>query len=193
MEVTPNDLRQQHFEIKFRGYNADDVEVFRDLAANALEESRAEVLKLTEENKHVKSRLEHLLSMEETLKAALLEAQRNAERTIASAKQEAETTISSARREADLIMKEAQVRRDEIVADMHRQLGKLVSDINKIRFIRQNNLSKLKNLLATQLEMVEQAIAEDKEFDEATHQPPVEATQPELNLKSPEEKVTEGQ
>ena len=57
------DLRQQQFEIKFRGYNPDDVEVFRDLAATALEEARAEVLKLNEENKHLNERLEHLVSM----------------------------------------------------------------------------------------------------------------------------------
>jgi DivIVA domain-containing protein len=62
MEVTPNDLRQQHFEIKFRGYNPDDVEVFRDFAANALEEAQAEILRLTAENKQLKARVEQLLS-----------------------------------------------------------------------------------------------------------------------------------
>ena len=88
METTPNDLRQQQFEIKFRGYNADDVEVFRELAANALEEARADVLKLTEENRHLSERLKSLVELEETLKAAVLEAQKNSESTIGVAKKE---------------------------------------------------------------------------------------------------------
>ena len=163
METTPNDIRQQQFEIKFRGYNPDDVEVFRDLAANALEEARTEALKLTEENKHLRERLEHLTSIEETLKAAVLEAQKNDETTIDTAKQKAKDTVEQAQKEAELILKEAHQRRDEVVADMHRQMSKLVTDINKIRFIRSNYLSKLKALLQSQMEMVEDAIRDTKD------------------------------
>jgi len=163
METTPNDLRQQQFEIKFRGYNADDVEVFRDLAATALEESRAEALKLTEENKHLKQRLEHLLSLEETLKAAVIEAQRNAENTVATAKREAESIVGAAKRDAELIHREARQRSDDIMTEMHRQMSKLVTDINKIRFIRANYLSKLRNLISAQTDLIEETLAEDAE------------------------------
>ncbi len=152
METTPNDLRQQQFEIKFRGYNPDDVEVFRDLAAAALEESRADVLKLSEENKHLKERLSHLLALEDTLKTAIIEAQRNAEITVANAK-----------RDAELIVREAQLKRDEVVADLHNQMNRMVADINKIRFIRINYLTKLRALVRAQMETVEQAMAEDSE------------------------------
>jgi DivIVA domain-containing protein len=161
METTPNDLRQQQFEIKFRGYNPDDVEVFRELAANALEEARAEVLKLTEENSHLGERLKHLINLEETLKAAVLEAQKNSESTIATAKKEASVTLAAAEKEKELIIREAQNVRDEVIADMHRRMGKLVNDINKIRFIRNNYLSQLKHLLASQTEMVDRAMAEE--------------------------------
>lgn len=152
METTPNDLRQQQFEIKFRGYNPDDVEVFRDLAAAALEESRAEVLKMTEENKHLKERLSHLLALEDTLKTAIIEAQKNAE-----------VTVANAKREAQVIVQEAQLKRDEVIADLHAQTNRLVADINKIRFIRTNYLTKLKALIGVQMETVEQALAEDTE------------------------------
>lgn len=171
METTPNDLRQQQFEIKFRGYNPDDVEVFRDLAAAALEEARAEILQLNEENKHLKERLEHLVALEETLKAAVLETQKNAETTIGNAKSEAEAIINAAQREADLLVKEASLKRDEIVSDMHQRMGKLVGDINKIRFIRSSYLTKLKSLVESQLEIVEQAINEDDEKPPAVKAP----------------------
>jgi cell division initiation protein len=202
METTPNDLRQQQFEIKFRGYNPDDVEVFRDLAADALEEARAEGLKLTEENRHLTERLEHLVSIEETLKAAVLEAQKNAESTTDNAKKEAETTVANAKKEAELIIREAHQRRDEIIADMHRQMSKLVGDINKIRFIRSNYLSKLKVLINSQLEMIENEIREDEkekptsaevpqEMPITAQQPPPVETPPEDEAEEQEEKSRE--
>jgi cell division initiation protein len=156
MEITPNDLRQQQFEIKLRGYNADDVEVFRDMAAQALEESRAEALKLSEENKHLKQRLEHLIQLEDTLKAAVLEAQKNADRT-----------LETAKGEAKLIVREAEHKRDEVIADMHRKMGKMVADINKIQFIRTNYLTRLKGFVMAQMEMVERAVEEEGEDEKA--------------------------
>ncbi len=162
METTPNDLRQQQFEIKFRGYNPDDVEVFRDLAATALEEARADILKLTEENNHLRERLEHLVSIEETLKAAVLEAQKNADNTLTTAKRQAEMIIDSARREADLILREARHKAEEMTLEGHQQMGKLVNDINKIRFIRSNYLSKLNTLLESQMQALREEVAGDE-------------------------------
>ncbi|MEZ5357920.1 MAG: DivIVA domain-containing protein [Candidatus Zixiibacteriota bacterium] len=177
METTPNDLRQQQFEIKFRGYNPDDVEVFRDLAAAALEEARAEVLKLTEENSHLSERLKHLVAMEETLKAAMIEAQKNAEVTVDNAKREAQVTVSQAKKEADLIVREARTKYEEITGDMHRKMGKLVADINKIRFIKSQYLHQLKNLVSSQLTIVEQTIAEDENEDADFAPPPAPEAQ----------------
>lgn len=170
METTPNDLRQQQFEIKFRGYNPDDVEVFRDLAATALEEARASNLKLTEENNHLREQLERLISIEETLKAAVLEAQKNADNTIITAKHEAESIIAAARREADLVLREARRKGDEISTGVHSQMGKLVNDINKIRFIRSNYLSRLKTLLDSQMQVVREELEADGREERATRE-----------------------
>ncbi len=168
METTPNDLRQQQFEIKFRGYNPDDVEVFRDLAATALEEARAENLKLSEENNHLRGQLERLIAIEETLKAAVLEAQKNADNTIITAKREAELIMSAARREADLVLREARRKGDEISTGVHSQMGKLVNDINKIRFIRSNYLSRLKSLLDSQMQVIRDELEADDREERAT-------------------------
>ncbi len=168
METTPNDLRQQQFEIKFRGYNPDDVEVFRDLAATALEEARADNLKLSEENNHLREQLDRLIAIEETLKAAVLEAQKNADTTISVAKREAESIIDAARREADLVLREARRKGDEISTGVHSQMGKLVNDINKIRFIRSNYLSRLKSLLDSQMQVIRDELEADDREERAT-------------------------
>lgn len=190
METSPNDLRQQQFEIKFRGYNPDDVEVFRDLAAAALEEARAEILQLNEENKHIKQRLEHLVALEETLKAAVLETQKNSETTIGNAKSEADSIIGAAKRESDLLIKEATLKRDQVVSDMHRQMSRLVGDINKIRFIRSTYLTKLKALMASQLEIVEHAIEEEE--TEGTPPPEPPETAPEAMTSEDMLETTDG-
>lgn len=168
METTPNDLRQQQFEIKFRGYNPDDVELFRDLAASALEESRAEQLKLSEENRHLQDRLKHLISLEETLKATVLDARKNAEDSLVNSRKEAETIVAEARNEADSIVHDAEQKRSEVLAEMQRQMGKLVADINKIRYIRSNYINSLRGLVASQMETIEGSIAEfEREEKEA--------------------------
>ncbi|MCK5124813.1 MAG: DivIVA domain-containing protein [candidate division Zixibacteria bacterium] len=177
METTPNDLRQQQFEIKFRGYNPDDVEVFRDLAATALEEAKAEILKLSEENNHISERLKHLIALEDTLKAAVIEAQKNAEVTIDNAKREAQVTVNQAEKEAELIVREANSKREDVTGDMHRKMGKLVADINKLRFIKSQYLHQLQSLVSSQLEVVDQAI-EDDERDENDIQPPTPEAKP---------------
>jgi len=189
METTPNDLRQQQFEIKFRGYNPDDVEVFRDLAATALEEARAEILKLTEENNHLRERLEHLVSIEETLKAAVLEAQKNADNTLATAKKQAETTVDSARKEADLILREARRKGEEMTLEAHQRMAKLVNDINKIRFIRSNYLSRLKTLLESQTQALDEELSEDEREERATRD--FESRQPRVKRSDPTEAPVE--
>jgi cell division initiation protein len=159
METTPNDLRQQQFESKFRGYDPDEVEIFRSLAADALEESRAQMLKLAEENKHLKERLEHLSALEDTLKAAVIEAQKNAE-----------STLSSAKKEAELIVREAHSEKQELLADKRDEVNRIIADINKLRFIRSNYMSRLKGLITSQLETLEREIrdveADDREESE---------------------------
>ncbi len=192
METTPNDLRQQQFEIKFRGYNPDDVEVFRDLAAAALEETKAEALKLSEENNHLNERLKHLIAMEDTLKAAMVEAQKNAEITLDNAKREAQVVVSQAKKEAELIIRDANTKYQERTGDLHQTMGKLVADINKIRFIKSQYLNQLKTMVSSQLKVVDEAIAED-DTEEADLTPPAPSaesnnwraqahTEPEENL-----------
>jgi len=203
METTPNDLRQQQFEIKFRGYNPDDVEVFRDLAATALEEARAECLKLSEENNHLRDQLDRLIEIEETLKAAVLEAQKNADNTIITAKREAEGIMDAARREADLVLREARRKGDEISTGVHSQMGKLVNDINKIRFIRSNYLSRLKSLLDAQMQVIHDELEADHREERATREfeakkeaykkaePDLHRPEPPQEDKTPEEKLRE--
>jgi cell division initiation protein len=189
METTPNDLRQQQFEIKFRGYNSDDVEVFRELAADALEESRAKVLQLAEENNHLNERLKYLVEIEDTLKAAVLEAQKNSESTLAVAQKEADSMIAAAEKEKELTLREAKHLRDEVVADMHRRMGKLVNDINKIRFIRNNYLVQFKSLLSSHTEMLDRAMADEEKEKKnqdipkpPKYEPPESGETPEMHV-----------
>jgi cell division initiation protein len=133
MELTPNEIRNQTFTSSFRGYHKEEVEAFKEAAAAALEEAKVEILKLTEEREMLKQHYNDLKSLEDTIRAAVIEAQRSAE-----------TILSNAKREAELVVAEAVRVRDEALEQRRRRLAELDAKIEEFQFARRSFYAKLR-------------------------------------------------
>ncbi len=72
MGLTPNEIRNQEFSSSMRGYTRSEVEAFKEATAAALEETKVELLKLTEENKALGGKYQDLKNLEETLKSSVV-------------------------------------------------------------------------------------------------------------------------
>ncbi|MFQ5452850.1 MAG: DivIVA domain-containing protein, partial [Candidatus Zixiibacteriota bacterium] len=95
MDLSPNDIRNQEFSNKMRGYDKEDVDNFLEKVAEALENARQENLKLSMEIDSLNTQITGLKQFEDTIKNAAIDARRNADLTIANAKKEADLILSS--------------------------------------------------------------------------------------------------
>ncbi|MCD6249100.1 MAG: DivIVA domain-containing protein [candidate division Zixibacteria bacterium] len=143
MDLSPNDIRNCEFSNQMRGYDKEEVENYLDQVASTLEQVKQENLKLSMEAESLKSQLSGLKQFEDTIKGAAIDARRNADMTIATAKQEAEMIISKAKNESENIL----VSRTNDVSDIENQ-------ITKLGLTRKSYLSKIRVLIQSHLEMI---------------------------------------
>lgn len=144
MELTPNEIRNQRFSQAFRGYNKTEVDAFLAGVATSLEEARVQAIKLTEEKEALAQRYQELKNIEETIKMAVMEAQRGAE-----------LMLSNARKEADLLVAEARRRRDELIEERHRKAAELERRIEELDFTRRSLYTKLRADIGAHLKLLE--------------------------------------
>jgi len=145
MELSPNDIRGYEFRNQMRGYDREEVDRFLDQVADALEEAKQQNLKLSIEMESLKSQVAGLKQFEDTIKSAAIDARRNADMTVATAKQEAAMIITRAESEAE-----------SIIVDRTREIGDIESQITRLGLTRKSYLSKIRNLIQSHLEMVDE-------------------------------------
>jgi cell division initiation protein len=143
MELTPNDIRNHQFPSSFRGYNKPDVDAFRENVAVALETARAELLKLGEKKKNLEEKYQQLKNLEDIIKSAVIEAQKNADQIVANAKKEAELLIADAKQ-----------KQQQLAEDMRRQQGELESKIDELKYTRRSFYNKLRSETEAHLKLI---------------------------------------
>ena len=145
MELTSNDIRGYKFRSQMRGYDREEVDRFLEKVAEALEEAKQHNLRLSVELGSLKSQLTGLKQFEDTIKGAAIDARRNADMTIATAKQEAAMIITRAKSEAE-----------SIVVNRTREIGEIESQITRLGLTKKSYLSKIRNLVQSHLQMIEE-------------------------------------
>jgi cell division initiation protein len=183
METTPNEMRNHQFSTSFRGFNKAEVNAFKESAAAALQEAVAQILKLTEARDKLEARYSELKNLQDTIKMAVIEAQKNADRIVANAKKEGE-----------LIINEAKQRRDKVIEEKYNKLSELEGRIKEIEFTRKSFYNKLRGEIATHLKLVDSIFpaesGAEQPREKPVEQPPV---RPEPPTPPPESTIQETQ
>ena len=143
MELTPNDIRNTTFESGFRGYDKEQVDSFLESVAAALEQARAELARKNEDYDRLKRQYDELKDMEDTVKHAVLEAQKHADQIVAHAKKEGELMIS-----------EAKQKRDAIIEERHRKVSEIQAKVDELEFMRNSFYNKLRGEIEAHLKLV---------------------------------------
>ena len=143
MKVTPLDIQQKRFHVGFRGYEKTEVEIFLDLVRDEMESLMREVIELREFRQSYDDRLRELTEKEETIKNAVVMAQRLMDES-----------KENARKEAELIMKDAELRSQKIVGDAQSEKAKLEGDLQELRRRKHHFLQDVKKVIEMHLEMV---------------------------------------
>lgn len=151
MRITPMDIEQQEFTKSFRGYNEEEVDDFLDKIVKDYEELINENLRLNEEIEKMQEKLKEFSEIEETLRSALLNAQKSAEEMRGRVESEAKIIIEKAEMEAKSL-KQKVFQREDLVKNE-------IDNLRRYKFIFKE---KFKSMLNLYLKMVESEDFEEK-------------------------------
>jgi len=122
MSLTPLDIQQQQFKIRFRGFDIREVDRFLEQVSESLAAMHAENKSLKEELRRLKLENQGYKEREETFKRAMLNSQKVLEQM-----------KENARKSAEIIIADAEVRAEKILNRAHNRLSQLHEDITELK------------------------------------------------------------
>jgi cell division initiation protein len=144
MRITPLDIQQKQFPMKFRGFDVEEVYAFLEVIREEMEDLLRENANLKENVQRLEGQIKDYKDMETTLRETLLTAQ-----------QMAEDYKTNARKEAELVVKEAELRADTMLKDTQEKVIKIHEDIVDLKGIRRHFKEEIKRLVEGHLKMLE--------------------------------------
>ena len=144
MKITPLDIQQQQFRVKFRGFDMVEVDNFLDVVANEYEELLREINQLKEESRQKSEKIQRLEGEEKELQNALISAQRICEEI-----------KNNARKEGELIVEEAKGNARKIMDAAHARAAEVEAEIAQLKRQRAEFDASLKATIDTHLRMLE--------------------------------------
>lgn len=144
MRITPLDIQQKQFPMKFRGFDVEEVFAFLELVREEMEELLRENASLKENFSRLDNQLKDYKDMETALRETLLTAQ-----------QMVDDYKTNARKEAELILREAEIKGEEMLRDAQERVVKIHEDIVDLKGIRRHFKEELKRLIDSHLQMIE--------------------------------------
>jgi cell division initiation protein len=122
MNLTPLDIQQQQFQVRFRGFDIREVDRFLEKMAEAYSALLADNKDLREETRRLKLETQGYKEREETFKRAMLNSQ-----------QVLEQMKENARKSAEVIIADAEVKAEKILNRAHNRLSQLHEDIAELK------------------------------------------------------------
>ncbi|GAB4415263.1 MAG: DivIVA domain-containing protein [Thermodesulfovibrionales bacterium] len=154
MRITPLDIQQKQFPMKFRGFDVEEVYAFLEVVREEMEDLLRENAMLKEQIHRAENQIREYRDMESTLRETLMTAQ-----------QMVEEYKTNARKEAELLIKEAELKADTLLKDAQEKVVKIHEDIVDLKGIRRHFKEELKRLIESHLKMLE--FDKEREGDEA--------------------------
>lgn len=153
MRITPLDIQQKQFPMKFRGFDVEEVYSFLEIIREEMEDLMRENANVKETVQRMENQLKEHRDMETTLRETLLTAQ-----------QMVEDYKTNARKEAELLVKEAELRADSMLKDAQEKVIKIHEDIVDLKGIRRHFKEEMKRMVESHLKMIE--FDKEREEDE---------------------------
>jgi cell division initiation protein len=143
MRITPLDIQQKQFPMKFRGFDVEEVYAFLEVIREEMEELLRENANLKENVQRADVQVREFKEMETTLRETLMTAQ-----------QMVEDYKMNARKEAELLIREAELRADNMLNEAHEKVIKIHEDITDMKGIRRHFKEELRRLIENHMTML---------------------------------------
>jgi cell division initiation protein len=122
MRITPMDIQQQEFRVRFRGFDTREVDSFLELVAEELKEASHENSALKDEVKRLRETQANFEEKEKTFQTAFVAAQRVVDEM-----------KSNAERQAKLIVTQAELEAQKMVENARIQAAQIQEEINQLK------------------------------------------------------------
>jgi len=156
MTLTPEDILQYRFNVRFRGFDVRQVDDFLEQLAAALGQLRRDNRRLRLELRRTAIALKEMKSRERTLEASL-----------ASARQAIDQMTNNANQAADLIIRQAEVRAEKMLNRAHNRLAQLHQDITEMKRQRIQIETQIRAVIETHAKLLDASLSESESLDEA--------------------------
>lgn len=154
MRITPLDIQQKQFPMKFRGFDVEEVYAFLEVIREEMEELLRENASFKENVQRLENQIREYRHMESTLRETLMTAQ-----------QMVEDYKINARKEAELLIREAELRAESMLKEAQEKVIKIHEDIIDLKGIRRHFKEELKRMIEGHLTMLE--FDKEREGEEA--------------------------
>ena len=151
MKITPIDIQQQKFKIKFRGFDVREVDTFLEQLADSFEAFLAENKNLLEDIQRLTLELQGYKNREETFKRAML----NSEKVLEQMKQ-------NAQKSSELIIADAEVKAEKILSRAQNRLAQLHEDITELKRQRMQIEVQIRAIIESHSKLLEIGLEESK-------------------------------
>jgi len=162
MRITPLDIQQKQFPIRFRGFDVEEVYAFLEVVREEMEELTRESSVLKENLYRMENQLKDFRDMEGTLRETLLTAQ-----------QMVDDYKTNSLKEAELLHREAEIKAERLLSVAHEKVVKIHEDIVDMKGIRRHFKEELRRLIESHLRMLEFDNERDGGLDETVETPEI--------------------
>jgi cell division initiation protein len=156
--ISAMDVEGQRFRRRFRGFDADEVQLYLKSVAEEIGRLNLEHAEMREKMGALRAELEQTRAREGMLQQTLVAAQRMAEEL-----------KEKARAESQLVIKEARFRADQIVREAQDALAQIEGEISRSRLERDNVERRLRSVIDQHLALLDMRAQDRGERSERTH------------------------
>ncbi|MCU0556065.1 MAG: DivIVA domain-containing protein [Desulfobacterales bacterium] len=155
MQITPLEIAQQQFRVRFRGFDVREVDNFLEKMADAFETIGNQNKQLQEEIRRLKRDIQGFREREESFKRAML----NSQKLLDQVKE-------NAHKAAELITTEAEVHAQKLLNGAHNRLAQLHEDIAELKRQRMQIEVQIRSVLEAHTKLLEMGRAEMEAVDQ---------------------------
>ncbi len=144
MKITPLDIQQQQFTVRFRGFDVREVDSFLEQIVDEFERMIRENADQQREIKRLRGEIREHRDREEAFKEAMVNAQKALD-----------DMRINAEKEAELIVAEGEMKAEKILSTAHNRLTQLHEDISELKRQRMQLEVELGSVLETHRRLLE--------------------------------------
>ena len=158
MKLSPQDVINQEFKIKMKGFDKEEVKHFLIQVADILENEILEKEAIRKELDKKKENLNRLKKRDDVLRETLISAQKFSH-----------DIKSNAEKESDIIIREAELKGEEIVNIALVRRKELREEIKSLQYKRREIEKEIVHMLDSLKELIESYRKEEEEFDKVEY------------------------